>query len=418
MKYVIIGNSTAAVGCIEGIRSVDNKGEIAVISSEQHHTYSRPLISYLLQGKTDLERMKYRDNNFYEKNACTLLLSQTATKINSSVRSVQLSEGEAVPYDRLLIATGSVPLIPPTPGQGTVKKQFTFLSLDDADALKKATGPDSRVLIIGAGLIGLKCAEGLHGRVKSIKVVDMADRILPSILDPEGSTLVQRHLEKEGILFYLSDTVSEYSGNTAALKSGVEIGFDVLVTAVGVRPNVSLAQNAGIEIRRGILTDSTGRTNLDGIYAAGDCCESHDISSDENRVLALLPNAYLQGECAGVNMAGGEKVFDNAIPMNAIGFWGLHIQSAGTYTGDVYRENTKQEYKLLYTKDGVLKGFIRIGKELSATGIYTALIRNRTPLDSIDFELICKKPQFMAFAAEKRREMFGITPGEEEGYLL
>lgn len=418
MKYVIIGNSTAAVGCIEGIRSVDGNGEIMVITSERHHTYSRPLISYLLQGKTDRERMKYRNDHFYEENGCTLRLSQTVTAIDPIARSVQLAHGEAVLYDRLLIATGSVPFIPHTPGQETVEKQFTFLSLDDAEALEKAIRPDSRVLIIGAGLIGLKCAEGLHRRVRSIEVVDMANRILPSILDPEGSALVQRHLEQAGIRFYLSDTVSKYSGNAAALKSGVEVGFDVLVTAVGVRPNVSLAENAGIEVRRGIVINRTGQTGAKDIYAAGDCCESHDISSGEDRVLALLPNAYLQGECAGVNMAGGEKVFDNAIPMNAIGILGLHILSAGMYTGDVYRENTGQEYKVLYTKDGVLKGFIRIGEELHATGIYTALIRNRTPLDSIDFDLICKKPQFMAFAAEKRREMFGITSGEEEGYLL
>lgn len=418
MKYVIIGNGTAAVGCIEGIRSEDQTGEITVISSESHHTYSRPLISYLLQGKTDRERMKYRGDDFYDQNGCKLLLSQTAESIDPAARSIQLSNGKCVCYDRLLIAAGSVPFIPPTPGLDTVQNSFTFLSLDDANALEKAIFPDSRVLIIGAGLIGLKCAEGLHGRVQSIQVVDMADRILPSILNPEASTIVQKHLEQAGIRFFLSDTVAQYTGGTAVLQSGSAIDFDILVTAVGVRPNTALADRAGITVRRGIVTDTAGHTNIDGIYAAGDCSESHDISCGEDRVLALLPNAYLQGECTGVNMAGGEKTFDNAIPMNAIGFWGLHILSAGAYTGDPYQENSETEYKVLYTKDGLLKGFIRIGEDPAATGIYTALIRNRTLLDSVDFDLICKKPQFMAFAAEKRREMFGIAAGEEEGYLL
>lgn len=418
MKYVIIGNGTAAVGCIEGIRSLDRTGGITVISAESHHTYSRPLISYLLQGKTDRRRMKYRDDDFYEKNDCTPLLSRTSAGIDPEARSVRLSDGTNVSYDRLLIATGSVPFIPPTPGLDAVEKQFTFLSLDDADALEKAIGPDSRVLIMGAGLIGLKCAEGLHGRVRSIQVVDMADRILPSILDAEGSGMVQKHLEQAGIRFYLNDTITKYSGNKALLRSGSEIDFDILITAVGVRPGTALAESAGITVRRGIVTDTSGHTNIEGIYAAGDCSESHDISSGEDRVLALLPNAYLQGECAGISMAGGKKSFDNAIPMNAIGFLGLHILSAGTYTGDVCRENTEGEYKVLYTMDGLLKGFIRIAEDPAATGIYTALIRNRTPLDSIDFDLIRKKPQFMAFAAEKRREMFGINAGEEGGYLL
>ena len=119
--------------------------------------------------------------------------------------------------------------------------------------------------------------------------------------------------------------MQEFKGNTAVLSSGKEIGFDVLVAAVGVRPNVELAQKAGIEARRGIVTDERCRTSLPDIYAAGDCTESYDITTGESRPLALLPNAYMQGECAGINMAGGSKEYDKAIPMNAIGFFGLLV---------------------------------------------------------------------------------------------
>ena len=123
-----------------------------------------------------------------------------------------------------------------------------------------------------------------------------------------------------------------------------------------------------------------------------------------NRVLALLPNAYMQGNTAGINMAGGKASFDQAIPMNAIGFLGLHIITAGTYDGETYVRRDGENYKILFYKEDVLKGYILIG-DVARAGIYTALIRNRTPLSSIDFKLICEKPQLMAFTARTRRDL-------------
>ena len=260
------------------------------------------------------------------------------------------------------------------------------------------------VLIIGAGLIGLKCAEGIKERVKSITVVDLADRVLPSILDETGSAIVKDFLEKQGIEFHLGDTATKFAGTTATLKSGLTVDFDVLVIAVGVRPNTSLVKDAGGEVRRGIAADDTGKTTLPDVYAAGDCAESFDISAGVNRVLALLPNAYMQGNTAGINMAGGKASFDRAIPMNAIGFMGLHIITAGTYDGETYVHRDGENYKILFYKDDVLKGYILIG-DVARAGIYTALIRNRTPLSSIDFKLICEKPQLMAFTARTRRDL-------------
>ena len=403
-KYVIIGNSTAAIGCVEGIRSVDADGEIVLVSSEKHHTYSRPLISYLLEGKTDEERMKYRPDSFYADNRVTAKLGVAVTKIDADEKAVTLYDGETIPYEKLLVATGSTPFIPPMQGLETVEKAFTFMSINDAKALEGALTPESRVLIIGAGLIGLKCAEGIAERVQSITVVDMADRVLPSILDETGSDIVRAHLEKHGMTFYLNDTVASFDGNHAALKSGAELDFDVLVIAVGVRPATSLVKEAGGEVHRGIVADNTGRTTLPDVFAAGDCAESFDISAGMNRVLALLPNAYMQGHTAGVNMAGGTASFENAIPMNAIGFMGLHIITAGTYDGETYTAKDGENYKILFYKDNLLKGYILIGN-VARAGIYTALIRSRTPLSSIDFDLICEKPQLMAFTSSARRDL-------------
>ncbi|MCH5188756.1 MAG: NAD(P)/FAD-dependent oxidoreductase [Oscillospiraceae bacterium] len=402
MNYVIIGNSAGAIGCVEGIRKADKEGKITLIASEPHHTYSRPLISYLLLGRTDEERMKYRAPSFYEDNNVDTKLGVTVTKIDKDDKIVETDGGEKIPYDKLLIATGSNPFIPPMGGLDSVEKKFTFMTLDSAHALDAALTPDSRVLIVGAGLIGLKCAEGIAERVREITVVDLADRILPSILDSDGSAVMQRHIEKSGVRFILSDSVKEFSGNTAALNSGKTVDFDVLVIAVGVRPATALAAEAGIEVNRGIVTDAHCETSVKDIYAAGDCTESLDITTGQNKIMALLPNAYMQGECAGQNMAGVEALYDKAIPMNAIGFFGLHIVSAGSYDGEEYVETDGENYKKLVTKDGLLKGFIIMG-DVRRAGIYTSLIREKTPLETIDFELIKRHPKLMAFAADSER---------------
>ncbi len=168
---------------------------------------------------------------------------------------------------------------------------------------------------------------------------------------------------------------------------------------------MDLIKDINGEIRRGIVVNELIETSIPNIYAAGDCCESFDITINQNRVLALLPNAYMQGECAGINMAGGKKIFDKAIPMNAIGFFGLHIITAGSYDGDVYYERNGG-YKKLFTKDGLLKGYILVGN-VEKAGIYTSLIREKIPLKNIDFELICKKPGLMAFSKADRMKKLG-----------
>ena len=406
MKYVIIGNSAAAVGCIEGIREKDKKGSITVVSNEIHHTYSRPLISYLLYGKTDEERMKYRPDSFYEDNGVTTMLGRTAVKINPDKKTVELDDGTVLSYDKLLVATGSKPFIPPMEGLDTVEKSFTFMTLDDAKALDAAITKDSRVLIVGAGLIGLKCAEGIFDKIGHLTVIDLADRILPSILDEKGSELVQKFLEDKGIEFRLGTSAASFDGNKAVLTNGDEIEFDVLVVAVGVRPNTELVSEAGGSVDRGIVTDKYSRTTITDVYAAGDCAKSHDITTGTDRILALLPNAYMQGVAAGRHMTGADMPYENAMPMNAIGFFGYHVITAGNYDGEELVTCYGMNYKKLVVKDNCLKGFIMIG-DVRRAGIYTKLIREKVPLDTIDFELISRKPQLMAFSREERAKQLG-----------
>ncbi|MDR1812289.1 MAG: FAD-dependent oxidoreductase [Candidatus Fibromonas sp.] len=399
MSYVIIGNSAAGIGTVEGIRQSDKDGEITVISSEPHHTYSRPLISYLLLGKVTEEKMKYRGNDFYEKNKVRFLHA-TAKEIDAKKKQVVLDNGERIAFDKLLVATGSSAFVPPFEGLDSVKDKFTFMSLDDARNLGAVLGKEKRVLIVGAGLIGLKCAEGILNRVAHITVIDLAPKILSSILDDDGAGIVQKHLEGKGIEFRLSCGVKSFAGGTAVLESGEKIDFDILVLAVGVRPNTAIL-NGMAKTERGIVVNDKSETSVPGIYAAGDCTQTLDVSSGQNKIMALLPNAYMQGECAGLNMAGVENSFAKAIPMNAIGFFGLHVITAGNYTGDVYFKADGKNYKRLFYGNNKLNGYIMIG-DVEKAGIYTSLIREQTPLDKIDFALVCEKPGLMAFTKEDR----------------
>ena len=403
-NYLVIGNGVAAAGCIEGIRSVDKDTKITVISGEKHPVYCRPLISYYLEGKTTLEKMNYRPDDFYSSNNCSCIYGKNAVKIDSKCKKVLLDDDTELEYDKVCVASGSSPFIPPFCGLETVQNKFSFMTLDDCLSLENAIAKESKVLIVGAGLIGLKCAEGLYGRVSEITVCDLADRVLSSILDDECAALMQKHLEGHGIKFMLGDTAVKFDKNTAVMQSGKTLNFDVLVLAVGVRANISLVKEIGGETNRGIIVNERMQTSIEDIYAAGDCTEGDDISFGQKRVLAILPNAYMQGFCAGVNMAGGEKIFDNAIPMNSIGFFGYHAMTAGSYfqeqdDGEIIEEKGENTIKRLYIKNGMLTGYIIIGK-VEQAGIYTSLIRDKVPLSEIDMELLKKNPSLAMFSSE------------------
>jgi NADPH-dependent 2,4-dienoyl-CoA reductase/sulfur reductase-like enzyme len=349
--------------------------------------------------------MKYRGDGFYADQGCTLLTGVAATGVDAPAKEVVLSGGGRKPFDRLLVATGSSALVPPVEGLDTVRDKFTFAGLDDARKLDGALGRDKSVLVVGAGLIGLKFAEGASKRAARITVIDLAPRVLSSILDDGGAELVQNHLEEKGLAFRLSSVVKRFEGNTAVLDGGGAVDFDLLVMAVGVRPNTALLGGVA-EIGRGILVNEKSETTAPGIYAAGDCTQALDVSSGRKRVMALLPNAYMQGECAGINMAGGEKTFAKAIPMNAVGFFGLPVITAGSYSGDVYAESGNGHYKRLFYSGNRLNGYILVGR-VEKAGIYTGLVRDRTPLDAIDFALVCEKPGLMAFTKEDRMAKLG-----------
>lgn len=400
-KYLIIGNSAGAIGGVTGIRREDTDGSITIISAEKHHTYSRPLISYWLEGKVSQEKMIYRDEDFYEKNACEVILGTKAERIDVQKKQVYLAGGGSVTYEKLLVATGSVPFVPPIKGRETAKNTFTFTTMDDAAGVGEILDKNSKVVILGAGLIGLKTAEAVVGQCAGVTVVDLADRVLPSVLDTESAEIIEAHLTSQGMVLKLETSITEIGDMEVTLSDGELLPYDILILAVGTRPEMSLVEQAGGKVERGIVTDDHQQTSLKDIYAAGDCTQSYDITSQTAKNMAILPNAYLQGEVAGQNMAGGSAVYEKAFPVNSMGLLGLYMLTAGSRIGESITVKTDESYKKFYTKDGVLKGYIIIGN-CDRGGIYTDMIREQTPLETVDMEMLIKEPGLMAFNPGER----------------
>jgi NAD(P)H-nitrite reductase large subunit len=408
MKYVIIGNSAAAIGCVEGIRKYDSNGEILLVSKESYATYSRPLISYYLAGQVDAKHMGYRPASFYKAHHVTALLDAEAVKLDTKDKTVRLTDGRELPYDKLLIATGGVPFVPPIEGSdaGGV---MTFTTWDDAKRLKRLVPRLKKVVILGGGLIGIKAMEGLQPHGTDITVIELMDRILGLVLDKTAAGFLERKLKTEGIHLIRETTINKILKNDAGravgvtLQNGAELPADQIIIAIGVRPNTGLVKDSPVKTNRGIVVDSFMQTSETDVYAAGDVAEADDILHHEPRVIPILPNAYKQGKVAGSNMAGNKTEYPGGMVMNSVEVGGIPAISAGIMNppeNEGYevkrfldRENTV--YRKMVIKDNRLVGFILIGA-VDRAGIYTGLIREnvdvspfKNRLTDLDFGVIC-----------------------------
>lgn len=381
MRYVIIGNSAAAVGAVESIRKYDTRNPILMISDEPYHTYSRPLISYYLAGSKEEAGMLYRPKNFYQVNGVETLFGTKALTVDTARKEVYLDNGEKVSFDRLLVATGGKPFIPPIEGAAG-EKIYSFIKLDDAKKLKEIAQPGKKAVVVGGGLIGLKVAEGLLKRGVKVSVVDLAPQVLSSILDSAGAQVVQKHLEKQGMQFHLGTTAKTIQSfgprKIVGLASGMELTADFMVLAVGVVSNIEIVEGTDIKVNRGIITDDHMRTSVADIYAAGDVAENYDVLLQQQRVIPILPNAYEQGQVAGANMAGREAVYPGGFAKNAVSFFGLSLVTAGlvkaTEDSEEYvAQPGENQYLKIVIRDGRLVGFIRINA-VDRAGILTGLM--------------------------------------------
>jgi NAD(P)H-nitrite reductase large subunit len=424
MNYVIIGNSVAAVGAIKGIRSVDTEGNITVISRERHTAYGRPLISYLLGGLITEKRMPYLPEDFYEKNKVNLLLSSEVTGVDTVKKVVKIGR-ESLPFDKLLIATGGDPFIPPIQGMAGKEKVFTFTTWDDAAKLKGIAYDIERVVVIGGGLIGLKAAEGLDLLDKKVTIVELADRILSAAFDRFAGRIVARKMKANGIDVITEDTVVSIEGEGSAitgvtLKSGDFIPCDTVIVAIGVRPAASFLKGSGIEVNRGVVVDDAMQTSVPGIYAAGDVTEARDFFSGQKNPMPIWPDAYIQGDIAGVSMAGSTKQYEGGLAMNSVEFFKVPTISMGVTnpppTGEfevhTYQDQESYLYRKIVLKEGRLAGVVLVGS-VDRAGIFAGLIREKVDITPFMEKLLLPDFGFIHLTKEIRSRLFA-----PEGKLL
>ncbi|MBM7622652.1 NAD(P)/FAD-dependent oxidoreductase [Sporohalobacter salinus] len=415
MDYVIIGNSAAGIGAVEGIREVDSKGRITLISDEPYHTYSRPLISYYLANKANWETMKFRSNDFYAENNVETKLGMKAVGINEADKSVNLANGEKIEFDKLLVATGGTPFIPPI--EGVDKNNiYNFIKLDDAKSIagdieNLETG---KVVILGAGLIGLKAAEALFKQGLEVIVVELADQVLNAILDDEAAKLVQQHLEEKGINFIFEDTVTQFLGEDKVtgvrLESEKELDCDLAIVAAGVKPNIEVVEETDIEVNQGIIVNNKLKTSITNIYAAGDVAESNNLVRDIKEVVPIWPDAYNQGWTAGKNMAGVKEDYLECFSRNSIGFFGLPMITAGIIEPEsddhevlVTKNEEEKVYKKIILQNDRIIGFIYLN-DIDRAGILTGLIKEKQSITEVKDELLADNFGYLSFNKEWRQE--------------
>ena len=429
-KYVIIGNSVAGINAAEAIRSIDKKGSLCIISDEKYHIYSRPLISYYLAGKINKERMYYRDMDFYKENNIDLMLSKKTTSIDASKKkNIGLADGEKIVFEKLLVATGGKPIIPE--GFKTGNGVFTFIKWDDADGIKEYIKKKNvkNVVVVGAGLIGLKATEGLMGLGVGITIVELADTILSATFDKEASLIIEKALSKSGckiktgttvkeIVYKKSVSKNEKTIEKVILKNKEKIPCQLVILAIGVTPNTELAKNTQIKVNRGIVVDDKMQTTVKDIFAAGDVVEGYDFLLGVSRPIAIWPNASKQGKVAGYNMAGSKKTYEGSFAMNSVELGGIPTISMGITAPvgpdfEVLSELNKKEatYKKIIIKDSKIVGAIFVNK-IDRAGIFTGLIKNKVDTKSFKEKLLNDDFGLISLPKEYRKHIIS-GPGIE-----
>ena len=417
MKYVIIGASASGLACAEQIRKEDKSGTITVITKEKYMPYSRPSISYYIKGVVKEHDMLLRKNSFYRANRIEVVTNTEVKAIDRKNKTVKAGR-KTYQYDKLCLCTGSKPFVPPMKNVSGKDNALTFLDLESTKAVKVKANENTKAVVIGAGLIGMKAAEGLSKICKSVDVVELSPRILPSILDAKSSKGVKKYVEENGhIKFHLGDTVTEAKSrgrriNSVVLKSGRELECDLLILAVGVRPETALAESAGLTVDRGIIVDSqTVQTSDKDIYAAGDCTVSTDMLDGSKKIIALWVHAVQQGKIAGSQMAGGGETLGGSYAVNAIDFYGLRICTCGLINaaGEQYSDTVTQDgdkYKRLIFEGNKLVGFVLINCSENA-GIYTSLIENQTDITTLDGDITDTPSLFLFDRAVRQSRLKG-----------
>ena len=361
----------------------DPTGLIYSVTDEKAF-YSRPLITYGLGTVTD--SIAYHGKTF-ETDSIKVEYQVRVEQLDGSHRIAWTSDEREIVFDKALIATGGVPIVPDISGR-EIPGIFTFTRQVDMENIavfmKKYAAKN--VVVLGGGFIGLKTCEAMMALNKNITLVELAPRLLQNMLDEEGSYYLEKALIRSGVHIIKEDTIVQFEEedgrlSDVLLESCRRIPTDVAIISIGVRPNVDWLHSSGIEINRGIVVNEYQETSCQGIYAAGDVAETRHLLTGERNVVAIWPEAVNQGRVAGWNMSGGLVSYPGSLPMNTVEVGEKALVSAGVVNPsdkecEVLFRKDRENYKKLVLKDDQIFGVVFVG-EIEKSGIYINLMRQK-----------------------------------------
>lgn len=418
-KYILLGNSAAAVACAEAIRSVDKVGTLAMVSAENTLAYSPALTTYYISGTIQEKNIYYRQKDFYKKNKIDTYFGKPATVIDKNKKVVRLADGSILGYEKTLIATGGTPQKPELTGV-ELDGVFTLRTIDDAKRIKTKAKSAKNAVVLGGGLVGLRAAYALHQLGLKVTIIVSSGIILSQNLDAESALIIQDWLKEKNFNILTGTDVKAIEGKSLVQKVRLNnektVEADIVIIGKGVSPNASVAKDAGLEVDRGIVVNNKMQTSDNNIFAAGDVAQAWDKLLRKKVVNAIWPAAIEQGRVAGNNMAGGEEKYEGSFAMNSVDFYGLSVLSIGItkpkkereYEIVVTSEPAKNYYRKLVFKNDILVGAILLG-DIDRAGILTGIINDGVKVTSFKESLINDKFGFMVLPKEIREEKMTRT---------
>lgn len=379
MRVIIIGNGLAGTIAAKTLREQDRTLEIDVFADEKYHYYPRPNLIEFLAGNLPLEKIFAFPEEWYSEQNVNVHLEKSGMRIFPDSKEIEVAGGKREKYDFLVLANGSLAFVPPIKG---AEKQgvFTLRTLDDAFEILDCLKDRRRVTVIGGGLLGLETARAVKSRDVDVEVVEFFDHLLPRQLDPQGGSLLKGQIEKMGINVHLGLTCEEVLGQDSVtglrFKGGREIQTDVALVAAGVRPNLRIAQEAGLETDRGLVVDDYLQSSHPDIWAAG------DITQHAGRVYGIIPASFNQARIAALNVLGQRQKYEGTIPSNTLKVLGIDLTSVGMVNPEdesfeeLREENAdKGTYKKIVVKNGEVCGLICIGTKKGVSEISRLISR-------------------------------------------
>jgi len=409
MHHVILGAGPAGVIAAETIRKHAPFDEITVIGEEHEPPYSRMAIPYLLIGHVDEQGTHLRKSPTHFADLKVNVLQAYASRVQVATKTIVLDSGESIPFDTLLIATGSRPAQPPIPGIDS-PGVHTCWTLDDVRAIMALAQPGARVLQLGAGFIGCIIMEALAARGVKLSVVEMGDRMVPRMMGPTAGGMIRDWCEAKGVEVFTGTRVDAIEAGTplnVRLSNGQQMGVDLVISAAGVRPAIGFLEHSGITCLLGVLTDAHLQTNVPGIFAAGDCAEAFDKVSGKTIVSAIQPNAAEQARVAALNMvafgrgAAPAAELKGVTQINVLDTLGLISTSFGAWEGVAGGEHVELTDKSagrhlsLQFKDDVMVGCNSVGWT-EHVGVMRGLVEGQVKLGAWKDALIKDPTQLMA----------------------